>query len=47
MDLLKTTSLDSVNYTDIQKQLTQVLNENDKLECKCQQLEVKTKFIFI
>jgi hypothetical protein len=39
-DLLTTTSLDSLNQTDIKRQLTHMTEDKEKLESKCQELQV-------
>lgn len=39
-DLLTTTSLDSLDQTDIKRQLTRMTEDKEKLEAKCQGLQV-------
>lgn len=40
-DLLTTTSLESLNHTELKRKLTHMTEDKTKLESKCQELQVK------
>ncbi len=39
-DLLTSTSVESINHTEIKRQLTHMNEDKEKLESKCQELQV-------